>query len=561
MMSPVIYSSSILERHKALRPGPPSPVPMLYSPQVMSSPLRQPKRARLCARRAAFAAVLLVVLLSTLAVLPVAAGSSNAGAQAALVTVDGSQGYGAVAVSAATAENTATAVTGALPAGVELASATASCSSYLVNRTLVSKADATAGGVVLLGGVVTATSVHLSAAASVLDGAAQATIGDSAVTVTHITGVDDGSIPAQGTVAIPGVGTLTILAASSEASGGAASAQLVGLRLELTTTTDGVPAGTTIVVGSLAVRADQASLDALLGAPTPTPTPTLTRTPTPTPTPSHTATTTPRPTNPATLRPTPTTVPGSSYPATSYGGMPAAATPSPAILARFPGAVFPVVGTYTYSDTFGAYRADTPGGHQGADIFASYGTPVAAVQDGTVSGVSTTLIGGNNIHLTTSRGDYFYYAHLSRFATGLAQGQHVVAGQTIGYVGDTGDAKGTPPHLHFEIHPGGGPAVDPTPYLDAWRAAGHLVTTSQSGQPVASATPTPSPAVDNPAMDAAVQQAAAAFAALQAGIASGSRQAPGHGSPLGLAGAALLVINSAGALLIKRLQLGAVLLP
>ena len=240
--------------------------------------------------------------------------------------------------------------------------------------------------------------------------------------------------------------------------------------------------------------------------------------------------------------------------------MPTPATPSPEILARFPGAVFPVVGTYTYTDTFGAYRADMPlHKHEGDDIFASYGSPVVAVQDGTITGVSTTPIGGNNIHLTTSRGDYFYYAHLSRFATGLAQGQRVVAGQTIGYVGDTGDAKGTPSHLHFEIHPDGGAAIDPTPYLDAWRAAGHLVATSPSEQVVTSASPTP--ATDDPAMDAALQQAADSFAALQGDVASGARQAPGHGAPLGMAGALLLVANTAGALLIKRLHVGAILLP
>ena len=239
--------------------------------------------------------------------------------------------------------------------------------------------------------------------------------------------------------------------------------------------------------------------------------------------------------------------------------MPTPATPSPAILARFPGAVFPVAGTYTYTDTFGAYRANTPGGHQGADIFASYGTPVVAVQDGIITGVSTTPIGGNNIHLTTSRGDYFYYAHLSRFATGLVQGQQVIAGQTIGYVGDTGDAKGTPSHLHFEIHPGGGPAIDPTPYLDAWRSAGHLVGTAASGQ--VGATSTPSPTTDDPAMDAALQQAADSFAALQEDMTSGAQQKPGHSSPLGLAGATLLVVNTAGALLIKRLHVGAILLP
>jgi len=172
--------------------------------------------------------------------------------------------------------------------------------------------------------------------------------------------------------------------------------------------------------------------------------------------------------------------------------------------------------------------------------------------------MSTTTIGGNNIHLTTSRADSFYYAHLSRFATGLVVGAHVVAGQTIGYVGDTGDARGTPPHLHFEIHPDGGPAVDPTPYLDAWRAAGHLVTTS--GSSPTTATPAAAAAAADPAIAAALQQAADGFVALQQGVTSGPRNVP-RGGGLGLAGAALLVANTAGALLIKRLHVGAVLLP
>ena len=289
----------------------------------------------------------------------------------------------------------------------------------------------------------------------------------------------------------------------------------------------------------------------LLGTPTPT------ATPTPTPTRSATRTPTPLPTTGQT---TPTAVPSSLYPSTGYTAMPAPATPSPLILARFPGAVFPVAGTYTYTDTFGAYRADMPSrSHEGDDIFASYGTPVVAVQDGTITGMSTTTIGGNNIHLTTSRADYFYYAHLSRFATGLVVGAHVVAGQTIGYVGDTGDARGTPPHLHFEIHPDGGPAVDPTPYLDAWRAAGHLVTTSGSGQTTATAAPAATAA--DPAIAAALQQAADGFVALQQGVTSGSRNVPRGGGGLGLAGATLLVANTAGALLIKRLHVGAVLLP
>jgi murein DD-endopeptidase MepM/ murein hydrolase activator NlpD len=524
----------------------------------MGGHLRQPVRARGHARHATLAAVAVAALLGALAVLPATAGSSSAGAQAAVATLGG-QAYRGVAVSAATNPNTAPAETGAQPAGVDVASGTATCSSNVVDRTLVSKAGVTASGVSLLGGIVTADSVQVSATASALDGNAQASAGGSAVSGVHVAGVDDASIPAQGDVAVPGVGTLTILGVRSEGSGGEASAVVVGLALTLASDTDGVPAGTTIEVGSLSVRADQATLDALLGTPTPTPSATPTRTPTPRPT--ATRTPTPRPTPSATLWPTPTTVPGSSYPATSYTTMPAPATPSPEILARFPGAVFPVVGTYNYTDTFGAYRADMPNGHEGDDIFAGYGTPVVAVQNGIITGAGTTPIGGNNIHLTTSRGDYFYYAHLSRFATGLVLGQQVMAGQTIGYVGDTGDAKGTPTHLHFEIHPDGGAAVDPTPYLDAWRAAGHLVTTGQSAQQLAGVTPTAAPAAEDPAIDVAVQQAADGFAALQADITSGSRRVPGQGGPLGLAGATLLVVNTAGALLIKRLQLGAILLP
>ena len=506
-------------------------------------------------------AVLATALLATLAVLPAAAGSSDAGAQAA-VAVNGTDRYRAVAANAALADNTATAETGGtLPAGVDsLATGSATCSSFVVDRTLTSAASSTATGVSLLGGIVTADSVHVSATASVLDGNAQASTGGSAVSGLHVAGVADADIPAQGSVDVPGVGTLAILNGRSEGSGGSASAQIDGLELTLTTATDGLPVGATIVVGSLAVSADQATLDALLGTPTPTPSATPTHTPTPRPT--TTRRPSPRPTPSATL-PTTTLVPGSTaYPSTTYAPMPTPATPSPAILARFPGAVFPVIGTYTYTDTFGAYRADMPNKrHEGDDIFASYGSPVVAVQNGTITGMSTTTIGGNNIHLTTSRGDYFYYAHLSRFATGLVQGQQVVAGQTIGYVGDTGDAQGTPPHLHFEIHPDGGPAIDPTPYLDAWRAAGHQVTTGQSSQQLTAAASTPSPSADDPAIDAAVQQAADGFAALQAGITSGSRRVPGHDTPLGLAGAILVVANTAGALLVKRLQLGAVLLP
>jgi Peptidase family M23 len=146
--------------------------------------------------------------------------------------------------------------------------------------------------------------------------------------------------------------------------------------------------------------------------------------------------------------------------------------PAPVIVAdaaaRFPGAVFPVLGAYTYSNDWLAPRIGHL--HQGIDIFAAMGTPLVAVQDGTVDTLSDYGLGGISLHVTNEYGDYFYYAHLSAYAPGVQEGMPVRAGDVIGYVGNTGDAATTPPHLHFEIHPAGGPAVNAFPYLEAWRA-------------------------------------------------------------------------------------------
>ncbi len=133
------------------------------------------------------------------------------------------------------------------------------------------------------------------------------------------------------------------------------------------------------------------------------------------------------------------------------------------------GYVFPVYGPSAYGDTFGAPRADVSGGwHHGDDIFAPLGAPLLAVADGTVFSVGWNNVGGWRLWLRDRMGNEFYYAHLSAYTKLAHNGARVKAGQVLGFVGNTGDAQGTPFHLHFEVHPvamlflGYDGAVDPT---------------------------------------------------------------------------------------------------
>jgi murein DD-endopeptidase MepM/ murein hydrolase activator NlpD len=120
----------------------------------------------------------------------------------------------------------------------------------------------------------------------------------------------------------------------------------------------------------------------------------------------------------------------------------------------------PVPGS-SFGDSWGAPRS---GGrrHQGVDMMAGYGTPIYAVVSGTVSHGRSGL-GGNQIWLHGSDGHRYFYAHLQNF---VGPAGSVSKGDQIGTVGDTGNARGTP-HLHFEIHPGGGRAVNPYPSVRA----------------------------------------------------------------------------------------------
>ena len=133
--------------------------------------------------------------------------------------------------------------------------------------------------------------------------------------------------------------------------------------------------------------------------------------------------------------------------------------------------VFPVYGDARPADDFGGPREIGP--HQGNDIFAPFGAPVLAVADGTLEKVGTLPISGNRLWLRTKKGDTFFYAHLSAFSPDAVDGREVKAGTILGFVGNTGDAEPTPPHLHFEIHPNDKDAVDPHAYLLAWQKNGH----------------------------------------------------------------------------------------
>lgn len=132
--------------------------------------------------------------------------------------------------------------------------------------------------------------------------------------------------------------------------------------------------------------------------------------------------------------------------------------------------VFPIAAPSTLTNSFGEPRG---GGrpHQGVDIFGNIGDPLVAVDDGELrAGVDP--LGGNIVNLYARDGTRYYYAHLDTFAhpdktssPSPTAPRQVRAGDIAGFLGKTGNAATTQPHLHFEAHPGNGPAVDPFPEL------------------------------------------------------------------------------------------------
>jgi murein DD-endopeptidase MepM/ murein hydrolase activator NlpD len=130
--------------------------------------------------------------------------------------------------------------------------------------------------------------------------------------------------------------------------------------------------------------------------------------------------------------------------------------------------VCPVRGPVRIGQGWGAPRDGGRRRHQGIDLLAPAGTPLVAVADGRITRASNRDrgLGGISLRLTDRKGTGYYYAHNQRNLVHL--GQRVHAGQVIARVGATGNARGGPPHLHFQLHPGGGPPVNPDATVRRW---------------------------------------------------------------------------------------------
>ncbi len=131
---------------------------------------------------------------------------------------------------------------------------------------------------------------------------------------------------------------------------------------------------------------------------------------------------------------------------------------------------FPVEGrgNGAIQSLFGVARDGGRRAHHGIDIFAPRGTPVVAVADGTVRSVSPNTLGGNVVWLSDeARGQSLYYAHLDSHA--VTEGQRVRVGDTLGFVGNSGNARTTAPHLHFGIYRRGRGPIDPLRYVQLVR--------------------------------------------------------------------------------------------
>lgn len=414
-------------------------------------------RRALIAFAVALAAVVVAGLAAAAASDPAAPGASASG-QAALVTPSGAAGGSSPAVSA---PPSATGSGGfVFPDDGSVARIGASTISVTAQPGASASGQAVVEllGVSLFGGEIVADSVQLRAGAAAGAGGASTDASSAAVIGLVVLGQPVAVTPgAQVTVADWGMlDAAVVTGRTGTGTERSAESTVVGLRLRLTAEHGGLRPGSEILIGRAFARA---AVERARGpaAPTPIPEPT-----TPTP-PSRPAPGAPR-------------EPGRSIP-----GAPAQLVrPAPEVTARLTqgGYVFPVFGPSAYGDTFGAYRSDVAGfWHHGEDIVAPLGTPLLAVADGTLFSVGWNDIGGWRLWLRDGGGNTFYYAHLSAYSPLARDGQRVRAGAVLGFLGRSGDAEGSVPHLHFEIHPanllslGYDGVVAPYPFLVGWQRA------------------------------------------------------------------------------------------
>jgi murein DD-endopeptidase MepM/ murein hydrolase activator NlpD len=258
-----------------------------------------------------------------------------------------------------------------------------------------------------------------------------------------------------------GYATTLELAAEAPVADGTrnARAAVTALRVVLLADHGGLPAGTDILVGHA---------EAAASTPAVTETPPAASPPVEPAKPGRPAGVPAKKSKPLPKPPEPATLPGRPGSVFRVPPTDVSAPLSPE------GYVFPVYGPSSFTDTFRAARAGV-GWHHGEDIFAPLGAPLLAVADGTLFSVGWNDRGGYRLWLRDRQGNQFYYAHLSAFSPLAVDGKEVRAGAVIGFLGNTGDAQGTPYHLHFEIHPVGllpmgyDGVVNAFPYLSAWR--------------------------------------------------------------------------------------------
>ena len=320
-------------------------------------------------------------------------------------------------------------------------------------------AQARVGSISLFDGRIQVTDAALIADAASADGRATGTLQLDEATTLLVDGTErEASINQR--IAIEGVGTVIVneqAVVSSAPTGDAQTGprhRTVGAIVHVRITQDalGLPAGSELVIGRVDAGVREGKVRKVAH-------------------PDSTVAAQP-PTTPTSIGSLPGLQPGTPRPGDETiprRPIDVRGTATGTISPGFGNYLFPVLGHASFSNDWGAPRASTGRGHEGTDVFAEEGTPIVAVADGVLDRVGWNSIGGYRFWLFDQYGNSFYHAHLSAYSPLARDGARVKRGDVIGFVGHTGDAQGTPPHLHFEVHPGNGGPTNPFPLLNAWK--------------------------------------------------------------------------------------------